>query len=412
MRPGRAKVNPAEHVHAARVTGGPRLSSTAWAALQDAARAAGFDALGAVPAMDLARARAEVFPGAPAATGLEAWLAEGRHGALGYMEHRAEARRDLRLWWPPARTALVGLVSHDSAGEPGDTPEGAAPGARARVSRYAWGRDYHLVVRGMLKLLARALEREAPGSRWILSVDRHLAMEKPLAVLAGLGWIGKHGNLLRTEGSSWWFIGVLVTDAELDRFEPFETDHCGTCTACLDACPTGAIVAPQVVDARRCISYLTVEIARATDPALRERQGAWVFGCDACQDVCPWNAHRSRKGHPRFADAPVAQAPLLRELLRLDDAGFAALTPKSAMKRGGRPGLVRSAATAAGNAGEHALVPDLDRLLRDDPSAAVRCHAAWALGRLGGPAARAALERALGDADEEVRAEARAALSG
>ena len=147
-------------------------------------------------------------------------------------------------------------------------------------------------------------------------------MEKPLGVLAGLGWIGKHGNLLRRDGSSWFFVGLLLTDAELDAFEPFTADHCGTCTACIDACPTAAIVAPQVVDARRCISYLTIEIKGSAQRALRAQQQDWVFGCDACQDACPWNSHRSRTGHPRFAPGPLGKGPLLRDLLRLDPAAF------------------------------------------------------------------------------------------
>jgi epoxyqueuosine reductase len=254
------------------------------------------------------------------------------------------------------------------------------------------------------------LEREVPGARFRLACDAQPLLEKPLAVLAGLGWIGKHGNLLRTTGSSWFFVAVLLTDAERDVLEPFTADHCGTCRACLDACPTGAIVAPQVVDARRCVSYLTIEHVGATDPSLREATGAWVFGCDACQDACPWNAHRTRGGHERLAPGPLGRGPLVRDLLTLDEAGFTLATPKSALKRAGRSGLVRSAATAAGNSGDLSLVPDLAALLRD-PVPAVRAHAAWALGRLGGAAAWRALEGARADEDEGVRAEVAGALA-
>jgi epoxyqueuosine reductase len=366
------------------------LSPSTWSLLRERALALGCADLGAAPAGDLAAARASLRVGQPATTGLTEWLGAGMHGEMAYMAETASERQDPVAWWPAARTALVALVPHDGPGEPGDAGPDRADDARARISRYAWGRDYHLVVTGMLKVLGRTLEREVPGARWRLSVDRHAAMEKPLAVLAGLGWIGKHGNLLRTEGSSWWFIGVLLTDADMDPDEPFRAEHCGTCTACIDACPTAAIVAPQVVDARRCVSYLTIETQGIVPTELRERQGSWVFGCDACQDACPWNAHRTRTGERRFAPGRIGRGPALRDLLRMDEAAFRKLTSRSAVRRAGRAGLVRSAATAAGNARDETLVPELAALLRD-PDAAVREHAAWALERIGTPAARRAV---------------------
>jgi epoxyqueuosine reductase len=385
-----------------------KLSPSAWQSLRDLARELGFLDLGAAPARALAEWREP---------GLRSWLGEGLHGEMGWLETTAAQREDPTLWWPAARTILAGIVSYDAEGEPGecDAPgqpgEGDASGARARVSRYAWGRDYHLVVKRMLIALGRRLEREVPGARWRTCVDRGTAMEKPWAQLAGLGWIGKHGNLLRTDASSWFFIGLLATDLEIDPSEPFATEHCGTCTACIDACPTGAIVAPQRVDARRCISYLTIELEGRASPALREGSGAWVHGCDACQDACPWNRHRMRTGDRRFAEGPMGRGPLLRDLLRLDDAAFTAMTPRSALKREGRSAFVRNAAIAAGNSGDRELVPELAELTHD-PSPLVRAHAAWALGRLGGAAARAALERARLDADAMVREEAEAALGG
>jgi epoxyqueuosine reductase len=388
----------------------PRLTIAAWARLRERAAELGFEDLGAAPATALADARAAWRPGEPASTGLREWIAAGRHGSMRWMADRADEREDPRRWFPDARTLLVALVSHDAEGEPGEA-DGPPQEARGRISRHAWGRDYHLVVGRMLVELGRALEAEAPGARWRRSVDAGPLMEKPLGVLAGLGWIGRHGNLLRTDRSSWFFLGVLATDAELDQSEPFTARHCGTCRACIEACPTEAILEGAVVDARRCISYLTIELRDAAPADLRARQGDWVFGCDACQDACPWNRHRTREGHPRFGPGPLGRGPELRRLLRLDADGFRAATPKSGLKRARREGLVRSAATAAGNSDDRSLVPELSRLLREDADVSVRRHAAWALGRLRGPAARAALERARSDPSELVRAEVESALA-
>ncbi len=388
-----------------------KLSPSGWQALRELAGDLGFHDLGAVPAGSLADARAQAIPGAPRETGLREWLGAGRHGEMDYMARDAAARENPLVWWPGARTVIAGLVAHDAPGEPGEPAAGdSRPGARARVSRYAWGRDYHLVVKSMLMALGRRLEREVVGSNWRTCVDRGSAMEKPHAVLAGLGWLGKHGNVLRIDGASWFFIGLLLTDVEIDAGAPLAADHCGTCTACLEACPTAAILAPGVVDARRCISYTTIETVSITPVETRAGQGAWVHGCDACQDACPWNKHRHRAGHARFAEGPLGRAPLLRDLLRLDDAAFAALTPKSAVKREGRVGLVRNAAIAAGNSGDDGLEPELVALI-SDPAPGVRAHAAWALSRLGHSRGRAAVEGLLGDPDGEVRAEAAALLA-
>ncbi len=384
-----------------------RVTPSAWNRLRERAREIGFADLGVTSATALAAARAGALPGDPASTGLEDWLAVGMHGEMKWMGERAAEREDPRVWFPEARSLLVGLVPYDGPGEPGDGDE-----PTGRITRFAWGRDYHLVVGKMLVELGRALEDEAPGSRWRRTVDAGPLMEKPLAVLAGLGWIGKHGNLLRTEGSSWFFIGVLATDVELGPSEPFSSEHCGSCRACIEACPTDAILDSKVVDARRCISYLTIELRDAAPMELRAKQQDWVFGCDACQDACPWNSHRSRHGHPRFAPGPLGPGPSLRRLLSLDQDGFREATPKSAIKRAKRDGLVRSAATAAGNSGDRSLVEPLGELLADDPTPSVRRHAAWALGRLGGKDARAALEASAKEADERVRLEVREALDG
>lgn len=383
----------------------PKIGPRAWADTCERAAELGFDGLGAAHAEELGAARARLGGAHEGSSGLAEWLRAGHHGSMGWMAGRVAEREDPRAWFSGARTVLVGLVSHDASGEPGDPGTEGGPGPRGRIARYAWGRDYHLVVGRMLVELGRFLEREVPGVRWRRSVDTGPLMEKPLAVLAGLGWVGKHGNLLRTRGSSWTSIGVLVTDAEMSPSEPFATDHCGTCTACMDACPTGAIVRPSVVDSRRCISHATIELREAAPRELRGSQGSWVFGCDACQDVCPWNRHRSRSGDPRFTPGPLGRGPLLSELLQLDAARFRQATPKSALKRARREGLVRSAATAAGNSGDTDLVPLLGRLL-DDPDESVRTHAAWALGRLGGRQARDLLDRVARDPAVGVRREA------
>jgi len=243
-------------------------------------------------------------------------------------------------------------------------------------------------------------------------VDTGPLLEKPLAERAGLGWIGKHTNSVSRKLGSWWFIGNIVTRQEIEPSEPHE-DHCGTCTRCIDACPTGALEAdrPYEMDARLCISYLTIELRGAIPQPLRPLIGTWVFGCDLCLDACPWNRFAEPTRELRYAGRPELVHPDLVAMLSWDQATFSRVLKGSSIKRTKRRGLLRNVAVALGNAGDLGAVPALARCLREEQEALVRGHAAWALGRLGGEGARQALDRAQGDPDPFVREEVGAALA-
>ncbi|HEV8479930.1 MAG TPA: tRNA epoxyqueuosine(34) reductase QueG [Candidatus Eisenbacteria bacterium] len=341
---------------------------------------------------------------------LRRWLASGFAADLRYMARGAERRADPRLSLPDARS-LVALAfdyafpSHDAH----DEARRAASGA-ALVARYARGRDYHRVLPKRLRRLLEWLQAERPGTRGRAFVDTGPVLERAWAARAGVGWTGKHSLVLRAEGGSWFVLGVLVTDAVLEPDAALE-DRCGRCTRCLDACPTGAIVAPYQVDARRCISYLTIERRGAIPIELRPAIGERVFGCDDCQDACPWNAFAT--------DSPIADFRPRGDLLDrplagwldLDEAAFQARFRGTPLLRARREGFLRNVCVALGNRGDADAVPRLAQALAHDPSPLVRAHAAWALGRLGGAQARAALLTAAhDDADETVRAEAEQAL--
>jgi epoxyqueuosine reductase len=304
------------------------------------------------------------------------WVARGHAGEMGYLTSQVAKRSDLRAAFPWARSVLcVGLQY--------DTPHAYstdAPGGRGWISRYAWGDDYHDVMRAMLERLRGRLLAEAGPFESRAYVDTGPIAEKAWAAAAGLGALGKNTCLLNAEHGSWFFLGELVTDLDVPGDEP-RADMCGSCTACLDACPTRAFPAPYVLDATRCISYLTIE-ARGTIPeALRSGVGRHVFGCDICQDVCPWNRRRRRRGGAAFEPRAGALAPELGELAALDEAGFRERFRASPVKRAKRRGLLRNVAVAIANEGGVAHRPQLERLARDaDPLVAE--HARWALGRL------------------------------
>jgi epoxyqueuosine reductase len=340
------------------------------------------------------------------ASRLEAWLADGRHGDMAWMERTAAVRSDPRRLLPGARSIVALLTFYGSA----PPPERA--GWIGRVSRYAWGRDYHNVLGRRLRSLARFVRETFPGVAALPAVDARPVLEKEWAERAGLGWIGKHSNLITTDRGSWFFLSELLVDVECAPGRPRVADHCGRCTACLDACPTGAIVGPREVDARRCLSYLTIEFKGVIPPALRPALGEWIFGCDICQDVCPWN---------RFA-VPVPERAFqldgrrfdgdLAGFLRLDDAAFRARFEGSPVRRAGRDAFVRNVCVALGNRGDVADLRALDGALRD-PSPLVRRHAAWAVGRIGGERAGAMLAaRRAAEADADVLGEIDAARSG
>ena len=309
---------------------------------------------------------------------LDAWLADGCHGEMIWMESRAGQRGSPRGLWPEVRSVIALGMSYAPAHDPLAL---AGHPDRGRISVYAQGADYHDVVKKALKAVARWLVAEAPGSEVKVFVDTAPVMEKPLAAAAGLGWQGKHTNMVSRAHGSWLFLGAIYTTLELAASAP-APDRCGRCRACQDACPTQAFPAPYRLDARRCISYLTIEHAGPIPEALRRGIGNRVYGCDDCLAVCPWNKFASAAArHRAFLPRGELAAPALADLLDLDDAGFRQVFAGSPIKRIGRDRMVRNAAIAAGNSGDARFRPRLAELTRD-ASPVVADAAAWALAEL------------------------------
>lgn len=309
---------------------------------------------------------------------LAAFLRQGRHGQMDWMERRVDWRGDPRALWPEVRS-IVMLA--DSYGPARDPLASLADPEAGTISVYARGRDYHDIVKKRLKALGRWLIAEAGGEIKVF-VDTAPVAEKPLAQAAGLGWQGKHTNLLGRDFGNWVFLGAIFTTLDLPP-DPPETERCGSCRACLDICPTDAFPAPFELDARRCISYLTIEHRGPVDPALRPALGNRIYGCDDCLAVCPWNKFARAAGDMRHAPRPELAAPRLAELAALDDAGFRALFSGSAIKRIGRDRFVRNVAYAIGNSARPALRPAA-AALAGDPDPAVADAARWAMARLDG----------------------------
>ena len=364
-------------------------------ALAATARAEGFDAFGVT--------KPDAIP--QAAARLRGFLAGGAHGDMDWMERNADRRSDPRLIWPDGRSIVMFGVNYGPEENPLAVLQQRMRGA---ISVYACGDDYHDVIKPRLKRLGRWLIENAGGEIKVF-VDTAPVMEKPLAEAAGLGWQGKHTNLVSREHGSWLFLGAIFTSLDLPA-DAAELDHCGTCRACLEICPTAAFPAPYQLDARRCISYLTIEhkgpIARAFRPLIGNR----IYGCDDCLAVCPWNkfAHSGREA--KLAARAALHAPGLGDLARLDDAGFRALFAKSPVKRIGRARFVRNVLIAIGNSGSAELADEAERLLAD-PSSLVRGAAVWALGRLDrGRLAQCAQKRRSAESDRQVIEEWVAAL--
>ena len=326
--------------------------------------------------------------GTPGAAHFEEWLGAGRHGEMPWLATpRNRARRaDPARILPGIRSILCVAMCHEPEAD-------AARDQRlGRIARYAAGEDYHRVMRDRLGTLARFIEDTLPGARALWYADTGAIFERGWAQRAGLGWNAKHSGLISPALGSWLLLGEVLVDRELEPDAPFAHDHCGTCTRCLEACPTCAIVAPGQVDARRCISYLTIEHRDAIPPALRPLMGEWIFGCDVCQEVCPWNRFAPPARVPRLHALPF-EGWTLERFLALDETGFRALFAMSAIRRTQRSGFLRNVCVALGNRGEASAVPALTHARDADPDPLVREHAAWALEeieRQGGeaPAAR------------------------
>jgi epoxyqueuosine reductase len=323
----------------------------------------GFDAVGI--------ARADE---AWAASGrLEAFVEAGRHGTMEWMETTLERRRTPVSMWPGAKSAVAVALNYGPDHDPMETLQRRAYG---NISVYARGRDYHDTLKSRLKQLAREFVAKT-GAEVKVFVDTAPLMEKPLAAKAGLGWQGKHTNLVSRELGSWFFLGVMLTDAELIPDAP-ETDHCGSCRNCLDICPTSAFPAPYQLDARRCISYLTIEHKGPIPEEFRTAMGNRIYGCDDCLAVCPWNKFARAASEAAFHARAELKLPGLDELAALEDATFREVFSGSPIKRIGRDRFVRNVCIAIGNSGAARFVPLLEDLVTD-ASALVRGAAAWAL---------------------------------
>jgi epoxyqueuosine reductase len=309
----------------------------------------------------------------PEAAGrLGIYVGEGRHGQMGWMAERMGWRGDPTELWPEARTVIMLAEAYTPETDPLAVLELRDRGA---ISVYAQGKDYHDLVKRRLKRLGRwMIEQAGPGTEIKVFVDTAPVMEKPLAQAAGLGWQGKHTGLLSRNLGNWFFLGAIFTTLDLPKDAP-EVSHCGSCTACLDICPTGAFPAPYQLDARRCISYLTIEHRGPVDPELRSRLGNRIYGCDDCLAVCPWN--KFAQAASEIGYQPRIGAPELAELATLDDAAFRARFAGSPVKRIGRDRFVRNVLYAIGNSATPGLIV-VAETLRDDPDPTVAEAAAWA----------------------------------
>ncbi len=322
-------------------------------AIRDRAFKLGFDAIGF--------SRAEL--GENARHRLQEFLVAGHHGTMGWLAERAERRSHPRALWPDARTVICLGVNYGPAFNPLENIEQKQKG---NISVYARNRDYHDVVKGMLKHLAQFVVARAPGEVKVF-VDTAPVMEKPLAAAAGLGWQGKHTNLVSRSFGSWLFLGEIYTTLEIPA-DPPGRDHCGSCTRCLQACPTDAFTAPYRLDATKCISYLTIEHQGPIPVPLRSAIGNRIYGCDDCLAVCPWNRFAKASRHLKLTAREDLQGPLLADLATLDDAAFRERFAGSPIKRIGRGRFIRNVAIAIGNSGRPDLLPVAQRLASDsDP---------------------------------------------
>jgi len=326
---------------------------------------------------------------------LAEFVEKGRHGTMDWIEATQDRRRHPNAMWPGARSAIVLGMNY---GPDADPREQLLDKDRAAISVYAQGDDYHELIKGRLKVLGGWLAAKFACELKVF-VDTAPLMEKPLAQAAGLGWQGKHTNLVSRDFGSWLFLGSILTTLDLEPDEA-ETDHCGQCRACLDVCPTGAFPAPYQLDARACLSYLTIEHRGPMPRQHRAAMGNRIYGCDDCLAVCPWNKFARVAQEQRLHARDALRGPALADLVRLDDATFRVLFAKSPVKRIGRDRFIRNVLYAIGNSGEAGLATEAERRL-DDPSPLVRGAAVWALSRRLEPADFHALSRMRGDLETD-----------
>jgi epoxyqueuosine reductase len=324
----------------------------------------------------------------PPAARLFEFVDAGRHGEMGWMAETAERRKHPRAMWSGARSAVMLGVNYGPDRDPLEILGRPTKGA---ISVYAQGDDYHELIKARLKALARWMVAKLGGELKVF-VDTAPLLEKPLAERAGLGWQGKHTNLVSREFGSWLFLGSILTTLELEP-DDREATTCGTCHACLDICPTNAFPAPYQLDARRCISYLTIELKGPIPREFRPMLGNRIYGCDDCLAVCPWNKFAQAGREQKLAARDALTAPSLADLARLDDPAFRALFSKNPVKRIGRDHFIRNVLYAIGNSGDPTLTAEVEALL-DDPAPVVRGAAVWALSRLLGPGAFETLRNA------------------
>lgn len=359
--------------------------------------AAGFDAVGFT--------HPDAIP--QAGPRLAAFVADGRHGTMEWMAETLERRASPHGLWPEVRSIVMLGMNYGPDGNPLELLQRKD---RAAISVYARHRDYHDVIKGKLKQIAGKIAARTGGDVKVF-VDTAPVMEKPLAQAAGLGWQGKHTNLVSRPFGSWLFLGAIFTTAEIEPDEP-ERDHCGSCRACLEACPTRAFPASYQIDARRCISYLTIEHKGPIARELRPLMGNRIYGCDDCLSVCPWNKFAQQAREVKLQARDDLKAPEIGQFLTFDDAAFRTFFSGSPVKRIGRDRFVRNVLIAAGNSVMGAFIPQCERLL-GDPSPLVRGAAVWALSRLMDPEAFASLKARMydGETDPQVREEWSAGLA-
>jgi len=372
-----------------------RKTSTLTAHLKAEAIRLGLDAISIAPALPSEGEQA-----------YRAWLEKGFAGEMGYMAGHQEKRCDPRLLLPGARSIIVALQNYNPP------EEDFKPGLVGKIARYARGDDYHQVLKAKLGSLLASLKAKAGQPvQGKVYVDTGPVLEREAARRAGLANFGKNTNLLRKGLGSYFFVGEIIVDIELHYDAPQIRDMCGHCTRCLDACPTRAFPAPYVLDARKCISYLTIELKGDIPEEMRPQMGSWIFGCDICQEVCPYNHHAPISQEPSYQPRPECTSPSLLELLLLEPEEFARRFRNSPIKRAKRRGLLRNVAVALGNLKDPSAIPTLAQALQD-PEPIVRRHAAWALKEIGGIKAKEILQKALKtERDESVCEAIRRALA-